>query len=206
MSKDELQSGNWLADLVLSFKPDSIEVTGTPAEMTHAAAWKAFSVSAAASVVPGPLGWATIVPELLAVTKIQINLIYAIAKSHGQEGVVDAGLVLLLLGSNAGIAGKYGLGHILTRTGTKAFVPRLSAKVLQPLAQKLGANIAGKVTARSIGRWVPFVLAPVFGAFSKSMTTQIGERAELLFSREVVRIEDNADPVPADPPETGTPS
>jgi len=42
-------------------------------------------ISGAASLVPGPLGIATAVPEIIAVTKNQIEMIYDVAKSFGQK-------------------------------------------------------------------------------------------------------------------------
>lgn len=42
-------------------------------------------ISGAASLVPGPLGIVTAVPEIIAVTKNQIEMIYDVAKSFGQK-------------------------------------------------------------------------------------------------------------------------
>lgn len=42
-------------------------------------------ISGAASLVPGPLGIATAVPEIIAVTKNQIEMIYDVASHSGKK-------------------------------------------------------------------------------------------------------------------------
>ena len=177
----DLKSGNWFADLIMAFKPDEVQVTGTPAEMTHTASWEAFSVSTVAGLPPGFFGWLTILPEIIAVTKIQINLIYKIAKYYDKVSVVNPTFILLIFCNDVGIATK-GIVHNL---GKRMIVRTLGSKALRPLAQKVGAMIGVKITQRVIGRTIPFLLAPVFGVLSKSLTTQIGKQAEKLFSKDI---------------------
>ena len=101
--KEKLLSGSWFSDLLMTFAPDKPVVNGTPAEMTRTASWKAFGISTAAAIPPGPLGWATIIPEMLTVTKIQINLIYSIAAFHKKESQMNQTLLMLIFANEAGI-------------------------------------------------------------------------------------------------------
>lgn len=176
-------TGVWLETLIKTFQPDpDIELTGTPEEMKSSASWKAFSISFAAAIPPGPFGMATIIPELAAITKIQINLVYRIAKYYGKQQEVTPSIVIHILATAFGIV----LGRkLLQKVGTRIIVKALSNKVIKTLAQKLGTRIAARVVARVGARWIPILTAPIFGAFSKSQTTNVGNNAIKVFSSDI---------------------
>lgn len=185
MTKDEeLKSGNWFADLIMNFapNPEEIKVTGTAKEMTKTASWEAFSISLVAGLPPGPIGMITIIPELIALTKIQINLVYKIAKYYEKEQKVTPTIILHILATAMGIV----LGrNLLRKMGTRIIVKALSSRAIQKVAQKLGMTIATRVIARIGGRWIPIVTAPIFAYFSKSQTRRIGEAAIAVFSDDI---------------------
>jgi hypothetical protein len=177
---------NWLGDLLMNLTPSDTDFTGkSPDEMIKTASWKAFAVSTASGLAPGPAGWVTILPEIIAVTKIQINLVYAIAKHYGQISKFGSGTVMLVFANAAGIATR----GAVARVGERLIVRALSSKAVTALSQRIGVKIGARITQRIIGRWVPVVLAPVFGAFSKSMTKKIGYEAVKLFSSDFDIIE-----------------
>lgn len=176
-------TGSWFEDLIGMFKPDdSIEADGTPEEMTRKAAWQAFVISTTAGIPPGPFGMMTILPELLTITKIQINLVYKIAKFYGKVQQVTTPILLHILATALGIV----LGrNLLEKIGTRIVVKALSTQSIKILAQKLGVRITQKVLARIGGRWIIFISAPIFGAFSKMQTTRVGNAANEIFSSDI---------------------
>jgi hypothetical protein len=185
--KQEIESGNWFADLILSFSPDSPTVDGTPEDMIKTASRKAFLVSTAAGVVPGPWGWTTILPEIIAVTKIQIDLIHSIAAYYKKHAQLTPSLTLLIFAGQVKIQiGK----NVARNTAGKFIVREMTKKTARHVAQRVGAAIGVKITARALGRMIPFVLAPVFGLMSKSMTTDIGNEAIKIFNQnlEIIKI------------------
>ena len=150
--------------------------------MTSTASWQAFQISTAAAVPWGPIGWATILPELIAVTKIQVNLIYKIAKYHGKLGQLNKSLVVLVFANQAGLT----MGrHLMHKIGPKLVIRSLGSKAIRPIAQRIAAKVGTRISRKLAGRWIPVVLAPLFGAFSKSMTTEIGRTADWLFSHDI---------------------
>lgn len=178
---------NWFVDLLMSFAPSTVEPNGqTPEQLTSAASWKAFTISTAAALPPGPIGLVTIVPEIIAVTKIQMNLIYSIAAYHGNQGKLNHTLVVLIFANEAGLfVGR----QLLKKAGARVIVRALGSKAIRPIAQKVAARIGARITQRFVGRWIPFVLAPAFGAFSKRMTTKIGREADQLLGQDIDVIE-----------------
>lgn len=182
-SKQEIESGNWFADLLLSFAPESPSVDGAPEEMIKKASWKAFGVSTVAGVAPGPWGWATILPEIITVTKIQIDLIHSIAAYYNKHAEITPSMILMIFSGQAKI--QIGKGVIRDAAG-KLIIKEMTKKTARYVAQRIGSSIGLKITARAVGRLIPFLFAPVFGAMSKSMTTDIGNEAVKFFSQSFI--------------------
>lgn len=168
--------------MLASFSPERVEVTGTPLEMSRAAAGKAFIASTLAALPPGPLGLATILPELVAVTKIQVTLIHQIAAYHNKSAQLNPTLVALVFASEAGVHA----GKLVVRSSAERIAVRLlSTRAAETLVAKLSERVGIRITSRLVGRWIPVVLAPVFGAFSRSMTLKIGKLADEMFSKDI---------------------
>jgi len=172
---------NWLEKILsslLSYKDDA-EPVGTPDEMIDEAAQKAFKVSTALGLIPGPIGFVSILPEVVALTKLQINLIYRIARHYDRAEMVDKEIVLLILATVMGVAGGEAL---IRKAGTTLVVKTANAKVVKVLARKIGTHTIDAAAERAIGRWIPLLTAPLFGYFSRSLTRRIGEEAKMLLA------------------------
>ncbi len=176
---------NWLRktiDNVLSRKYDG-EMSGTPDEMIDEAAKKAFRVSTALGLIPGPIGMATIIPEVAALAGIHIGLIRRIAGYHHKQEKLSTELVLLILGNVMGVAA----GEALVRKMGAALVVRsVNTGVIRGISRAVGSRIVESVAERAAGRWIPAVTAPVFGYMSRSLTRKIGREANKLFALEII--------------------
>jgi hypothetical protein len=187
ITDQDVKSGQWFADLLLLFapKPEDTMATGTPEEMIDEAAKKAFWISAALSAVWGPAGLATILPEIISLARIQMNLVYKIAHCHHKTNVLNHTAILLIFANALGLT----VGPlVLRKIGTRLVVKSLSWPVINMIARKIGLAIAVKISQRLAGRWVPILLAPVFGLFSKRMTRKIGREANHLFADAHLRL------------------
>lgn len=181
----EIKSGHWFWELLSKFapKPEDGIPTGTPEEMISEAAKKTFWVSTTMSAAWGPAGLATILPEIVAVMRIQMTLVYRIAHYHGKESILNHQVILLVFANALGLT----IGpQILRRIGTTLVIRTLGLPVISRIARMIGAEIAVKITQRIAGRWVPVLLAPVFGLLSRNMTIKIGGEADRLFGAEIV--------------------
>ncbi len=192
---EELTSGHWFFNLLTRFapRPEDVIVTGSPGEMIAEAAKKTFWISTSLGAVPGPLGLATILPEISAVTKTQIGLVYKIAKYHHKLETLNQSIILLIFANALGLA----VGNqLVRRIGVRLVVKALSAPIIERISQRIGLQIAAKITQRIAGRWLVFVAAPIFGIFSRKMTQKIGREASALFAG-ILEIE-AAHPCPTD--------
>ncbi len=172
---------SWLEKILsslLTYKEDG-ETFGSVEEIIDEAGQKAFKISTALGLIPGPLGMVTILPEVAALTKLQINLIYRIAKRHGKQEEVNSELVLLILGNAMGVAA----GEVLLReAGARLVLKSVNTRLIKALAKKIGARMVDTAAEKAIARWIPMVTAPLFGYFSRSLTRKIGREANKLFS------------------------
>lgn len=172
---------NWLERVISSFVSysDDGRPLGTPQEMTDEAAQKAFTISTSLGLVPGPLGMATVLPEVIALAKLHVNLIHRIARYHNKQQRVSREIVLLILANVMGVAA----GEVLIRrVGTKLVLRSVDSAVARRVAQKIGSRIVNRAAKEAIGRWIPVLTAPLFGYFSRSLTKKVGREADRLFS------------------------
>jgi uncharacterized protein (DUF697 family) len=182
--ENELKQGHWFLDLLMKFspKPEEVVVTGTPEEMIREAAKQAFWVSTTLSAVPGPFGLATILPEIGAVTKVQLNLVYKIAKYYKHLETLNKSIVLLIFANALGLT----IGNqVVRRVGMRLIIKAFSAPAIERMAQLIGLRIAVGITKRIAGRWLIVIAAPIFGLFSKKMTKKIGAEAMVLFAEAI---------------------
>ena len=184
MTTENFGFEKWFVETMMGLAPDpeKIQVDGAPRDMTDFASNKAFSVSFASGMMPGPFGMATILPELAAVTKIQMDLLYKIAKYHGRLDQVNRTLVLYVFGCALGVTA----GRLLVqRAGSRLIVKAFSTQAAQKIAAAIGARIGSSFVQRSAGRWICMATAPVFALLSKRMTEKIGGYAEDLFRQDI---------------------
>ncbi len=184
MNLPEIPLGQWFTDILMSISPDPerIRVDGMPVDMTDHASNRAFSLSFASGMLPGPVGMATILPELAAVTRIQMELIYKIAKYHGKLGKADQTMILYIFACALGVAA----GRLMVeKAGSRLVIKVLSTEAARRLAASIGGRIGVRFVQRSAGRWICLATAPLFAYFSKRMTEKIGWLADDLFRHDI---------------------
>lgn len=161
--------------------PDQIVVDGTPEEMIRRASWRCFWISTLANLPPAPWSFASIVPEFLAVSRLQMELIHRLAKAHGQEGRLSGPLRAYVVGHAFGLKLA---GSLARHEGAALMAARIAEPVLGKVYRMLGVKLVRQTLVRSLGRWIPVVVAPLFGELSRRTTLKIGQVANDLFAKE----------------------
>jgi hypothetical protein len=150
------------------------------------AAGKAFKISMTLGLIPGPIGFASILPEVVALTRLQIDLIYRIARCYDKAETVNTEIVLLILANVMGVAGGEAL---IRKTGTALVIRSANTRVMRALTRKIGTRVIDTAVEKAIGRWIPVVTAPLFGHFSRSLTRKIGREAKRILSSQELTVE-----------------
>ncbi|NCT85638.1 MAG: hypothetical protein GXC94_21005 [Comamonadaceae bacterium] len=147
------------------------------------AASKAALAAGTLALPPGPLGWATIAPEMLAVWHIQRQLVADIAALYGRSAELGPTQMLWCLFRHTAAQALRDLG---VRVGERVIVRPAAQLLLQRAAEAVGIHLGQKAASRALSRWVPLVGAAGVGAYAWWDTRQVGRAALQLFEREQV--------------------
>jgi len=140
----------------------------------------------AVNLIPGPAGMIATVPEVIAMIRKQIRMIYDIGKAYGKDDTVLTQEMLLGIAFSA--SGALGAGLFVVQ-GTKVFLKRASLRVIQKILAQFGTRVTQKVISSMGAKWIPLIGAGAMGLWSRSNTKSIGLIAKDVFSKEII-IED----------------
>jgi hypothetical protein len=172
--------------------PASLEVPGANAGervklIAKTAALKAAAISGSFTLPPGPLGMATVLPDLLAVWRVQQQLVADIAAAFGRSSALTPETMVICLFKHGGAALTK---KLFARSGKDVVVQRIAHRTLLQLLEKIGVRVAQRIAAKSLSRWLPILGALGAGAYAYYDTTHVAANAIDLFSQNVV-IEDD---------------
>lgn len=98
-------------------------------------------ISGGAGMIPGPWGMAASIPEIVAVIKNQMSMIYDIAKAHGHAKVEKELIIAVLFGAVGNAT-----TSLIVVQGQKIMVKRVGARALQ--------NIIKILVEKSRNKWL----------------------------------------------------
>ncbi len=144
----------------------------------HAAAAQAGMTSAALSLPPGPLGWLTVLPEMVGVWRIQRQLVADIAALYGQPQPPSREVLMYCLFRHRA---PDTLRDLAVRVGERTLVKNTSVRVVRSVAQRVGIKLTEGAAARGVSRLLPLVGALGVGAYAWRDTLQVGANAVAYF-------------------------
>jgi hypothetical protein len=150
--------------------------------ITSAAATKAAMTAGTLALPPGPLGWLTILPELITIWKIQAQMVADIAGTYGKQAYLTREQMLYCLFRHTAAQA---VRDLVMRVGERFFVRRVSLRTFQTIARKVGVRITQRVIGKSISRWLPIIGALGVGAYAYYDTGQVAQTAIGLFEGEI---------------------
>ena len=180
---------------VIGRVPDSTEVeSGDPKaaarRLARKVAQRAAITSGSLALPPGVLGWLTILPELIAVWKLQSQMVADIAALYGISAQpTREQMVYCLFRHTAAQA----VRDLAVRMGQRVLIQQVSVNVLQNVARQIGVRLTQHAIGKGVARWVPLVGAVGVGAYAYYDTMQVAFTATQLFQK-------NARPGKAPPP------
>lgn len=160
-------------------------------KIARTAAIKAAGTAGALALPPGPLGWATILPEILSVWKIQGQMIADIAAVFGKSHQLTQEQMLYCLFRHSAAQA---VRDLVVRVGERYMVRKASLKSLQTVAKRIGVKVTQKALGKSISRWVPVISAIGVGGYAWYDTANVAKTAIALFESEISVEEVDAEP------------
>jgi hypothetical protein len=146
------------------------------------AALKTAAVSGTLALPPGPLGIAAIVPDLIAVWRIQAQMVADIAATFGKTGNLAQEHMIYCLFRHAAAQVVRDLG---ARVGERFVFRQATLRILQATAQKLGVKVSQRVIAKSAARWIPILGSLGVAGYAYYDTAQVGATAVELFQSDI---------------------
>jgi uncharacterized protein (DUF697 family) len=122
-----------------------------------------------------------VVPEIVAVTRNQLNLIYDIGVASGKEDIMNRELLIAVFASAFGMS----LGGLGLMQGSKLIIKRSSLRVMQKIIGILGGKITQQALKASIGKWFPIVGSAALGAWSYQITKTVGRKASKILEMDI---------------------
>ncbi|HJW07206.1 MAG TPA: hypothetical protein VJ527_12010 [Rhodanobacter sp.] len=178
-----------IAEAILDFVsevPDS-HVDNSPAPAAAArrlagqAAQRAALTAGSLALPPGPLGWLTLLPELVAIWKIQAQMVSDIAAAYGRHaGLGREQMLWCLFRHTAAQAFR----DLVVRMGDRLIFRRMSYTVLERVAKQIGLKLTRRTLGKGVSRWLPVIGALGVGAYAYYDTRQVAATAIALFEGE----------------------
>lgn len=143
---------------------------------------KSAVIAGTMALPPGPFGWLTILPELMAVWKVQAQMVSDIAAIYGKEAsLTSEQMIYCLFRHTAAQAFR----DLVVRVGERFLVRRASLRTFQLIAQKIGVRITQRIIGKGFSRWVPLLGAVGVAWYAYYDTAEVAQTAIELFRKEI---------------------
>jgi hypothetical protein len=171
-----------LLPFLAQIPPSKVRPSQTPQadarKKANAAAAKAALAAGALALPPGPLGWLTLLPEMVGGWKIQRQLVADLAALYGKQATLTPEQVVYCLFQHTAAQG---VRDLVVRVGQRTLVRRASPRLVGAIARRLGAKLAQRTLGKSMARWLPIVGAVGLGAYAYMDTAKVAATAMDLF-------------------------
>ena len=148
--------------------------------IARTAARRASVVASSMALPPGLLGWLTLLPELVAVWRLQAQMVSDIAGVYGKSATLSREQMLYCLFKHLGAQL---FRDVVVRAGERLLVRSASAAALQGLVRQLGIKAGQGLLGKGASRLLPVVGAVGVGAYAYYDTRQVAKTAMELFAQ-----------------------
>ena len=167
-----------LESLVAYVPPTHEAAVAAPAIAARAlarnAAARAAALSGALALPPGLLGMLTVLPDLIAIWRIQAQLVSDIAGLYGKSMQLTRGHMLYCLFRHAA---SQVTRDFVVRAGERFVIRHLSGGALGSALAGIGLTITQRVAGTAASRWVPVLGAAAVAAYAYFDTMQVAKTA-----------------------------
>jgi hypothetical protein len=171
-----------LARIPESTRSESATPEDSARRIARQAALKAAATAGALGLPAGPLGWLTILPEMMKVWRIQTQMVADIAGVYGQTACLSREqMTYCLFRHGAAMA----VRDLVVRMGERYLVKHVSLQAFQAVARRIGLNITRHALGKAVSRWVPLAGAAGVAGYAYFDTRQVGLTAIEMFSKGV---------------------
>lgn len=185
---------DFLGDIPRSIEPPSVSPRMRAEIIAAHARRRAFLTSASLSLPPGPLGWLTVLPELVTIWRIQAKMVADIAGAFGQKSALTREQMLYCLFRHTAAQA---VRDLVVRAGERFVVRHATAHALRTVAERIGVHLSQRALRNGLSRLLPAIGAAGVGAYAWLDTRQVARTAIAMFSHEIAFESARSTEVPA---------
>ena len=172
-----------ILDFVSKVPDSKVGSSQDPATEARRLAQRAALTAGSLALPPGPLGWLTLLPELIAIWKIQGQMVSDIAAAYGRNHTLGREQMLWCLFRHTAAQA---FRDLVVQMGDRLVFRRMSYGVAQRVAKQIGVKLTQRTVSEGLSRWLPVIGALGVGAYAYYDTGQVASTAIALFSGDVV--------------------
>lgn len=131
-------------------------------------------VAGTMALPPGALGWMTLLPELMAIWRIQARMVADLAASRGKTPSLDHSQMMYCLFRHAAAQV---LRDVAVQVGGRILIQDVPFRTLQQLANLVGMQVSRRLLGRGVLRWLPVIGAVGVGTYAYYDTWQVARTA-----------------------------
>lgn len=150
--------------------------------LAHRAAQRAALTAGTLALPPGPLGWLTILPELISIWKIQAQLVSDIAAAYGKHAELGREQMLWCLFRHTSAQA---FRDLVVRLGDRLIFRRVSYGVIEGIAKQIGVKVTQRALGEGLSRWMPIIGAVGVGGYAYYDTRQVAATAIAMLKSEI---------------------
>jgi hypothetical protein len=160
---------------------DSPDPASAARRLANRAAQRAALAAGSLALPPGPLGWLTLLPEMIAIWKIQAQMVSDIAAAYGRHATLGREQMMWCLFRHTAAQA---FRDLVVRMGDRLVFRRMSWSVAQRVAKQVGVKLTQRTLSKGVSRWLPVIGALGVGAYAYYDTGQVAGTAIELFEGE----------------------
>ncbi len=190
-----------IIDFISNVPASGIDGSVNPASearrLATRAARRAAVTAGSLALPPGPLGWLTLLPELIAIWKIQAQMVSDIAAAYGRHATLGREQMMWCLFRHTAAQA---FRDLVVRVGDRLVFRRMSWGTLERVARQVGIKLTQRTLSKGASRWFPVIGALGVGAYAYYDTGQVASTAIAMFEGNIVMEEIGEDAVTEAPP------
>ena len=157
--------------------------------LARKAARRAAALSGALALPPGFFGLLTVLPDLVAIWRIQAQLVADIAGLYGKDMQLTRSHMLYCLFRHAAsqLARDFAV-----RAGERLVIQQLSGGALRSVLTGVGISVTQRVAGTTASRWLPVVGAAAVAGYAYFDTLQVAKTAVRMLEGVVLDVDSEA--------------
>lgn len=156
--------------------------------LANRAAQRAALTAGTLALPPGPLGWLTILPELISIWKIQAQLVSDIAAAYGKHAELGREQMLWCLFRHTSAQA---FRDLVVRLGDRLIFRRVSYGVIERIAKQIGVKVTQRALGEGLSRWMPIIGAIGVGGYAYYDTRQVAATTIAMLKSEIATTDED---------------